>query len=307
MNDFIKNTAVHFNKVEQFMDMVAKHYGETKEDTTRKNEEDTRVFKDSGFINFGNLFKKAITTADTEFNTMGMIGSIVKLAATSILGPDGLPKFLKDIEGPDLSMLIDAINPAKTLANILLPELSKLSVVDRNIKGIGTLLRRKLQTDKGKGGFFDSDNKIGAFLLKLFGDETEYKFYSGPENKQASWMTSDSEVLQHIIPMSLNEANVNLKHIQSNAETISKLIANVSRELSLFHEDSLRGYSYMIQSIDDGGQGGGAGGRKYGQSPKAEKAMLDLSSRMERTRNRRIDQDRTSKKRKDKNISKSSH
>lgn len=293
MNDFIKNTTTHFAKVESFMDMISKRYESEDKDkkasnNSRNNQEDNKVFTESG-INFGNLFKKAILTADSEFGTMGMIGSITKLIATSMLGADKLPKFLQDLEGPDLSTFVEMINPAKMLTDIIFPEFSKLAIVDRNVKGIASLFRRKLSTDRSKGGFFDGNNKLGSFLLKLFSDEDDMKYYEGAKNKKASWMTSDSEVLQHVIPSFISETNNSLNYMNSNVMSIVRLMEITTRELTSFHEDSLRGYRYMISNIG-GGPGGGPGGN--GAAKRRNNAIRTLENREIHARNRRRANDR---------------
>ena len=293
MNDFIKNTTTHFAKVESFMDMISKRYESEDKDkkasnNSRNNQEDNKIFTESG-INFGNLFKKAILTADSEFNTMGMIGSITKLVATSMLGADKLPKFLQDLEGPDLSTFVEMINPARMLSEIIFPEFSKLSIVDRNFKGIASIFKHKLRTDKSKGGFFDDNTKLGHFLLRLFGDEDDGKYYEGAKNKKTSWMTSDSEVLQHVIPSFISETNNSLNYMNSNVMSIVRLMEITTRELTSFHEDSLRGYRYMIGNI--GGGPGGPGGN--GAAKRRNNAIRTLENREIHARNRRRTNDRT--------------
>lgn len=261
MNDFIKVTTTHFAKVEQFMDMVAKRYSEeAEEDQSSRSQRNDKIY-DGSKIKLGNLFKKALISADSEFaGGSGILPSLVKFGATELFGgEENLPKFLKDVYGQDLSAFVDMINPANMVVQALFPELKKLKIFDNTVKGFMTSFKRKLGRSKLEGGFWNGDSVLGQWLIRLFSEDNDvYKNIKGFENKRADWTTADSTVLQNIIPQFLTESNTHLFSIRNNVDTIVNMLETstytnieTQKQLMSFHQDVLRQYSRQSTSKEE--------------------------------------------------------
>lgn len=237
MNDFVKNTIDHYAKIEGMLQAITDKVTKKEKEEKKSDEDNDNIYDKNGKLRFGKLFKKGVGLADMEFfEGMGILPSVLK-AGGSMLFKDNMPKFLKELEGQDLSMYINMFNPAEELIKFLFPDMKQLKRTDNIVKNFVNTFKRKIKRDKANGGFWDSNSKIGEFFMRLFGEDTDYKFLKEYENKEASWTTSDSHVLQQIIPSSLSETNVNLYDIKNNVANIVDLLRESTKTTMSMYEE----------------------------------------------------------------------
>ncbi len=234
MNSFIENTTTHFTKVEQFMDLVSKKY---KGEEAQERKKSRKIF--DGNINFGNLFTKIIREADSEFfggNTT--LQSIIK-TMTGVFVGDKMPKWMQDMEGyTDFGEMLKSANPARILVERFLPDLQQLKRVDAITKALVKDFRNKIiaEVDDDDASIKGRIAKIVKAVLKDEEDESNVKYY---KKRDISWNTSDSTVLQNIIPDLLSETNTNLSTINNSIVNIVELM-----------ENNVDMYKMMYKSID---------------------------------------------------------
>ena len=272
MNGFIENTVKHFNKVESFMDEVLKRYNRADEDEKRKKEIEANRRKEAVFdglhINIGNAARKAIESLDAELGNSGIITGTAGLLL-SILGGGNTPKWFQGAgDASTISQWIQIINPTKLLADAFLPNLKQAGQLDKLMKGAMASFKKKLTADKdnGGGGFFSSDSFLGRLFGSIFGND-DFRFGKRYENKEASWMASDSKALQ-LIPNKMDETqnliqkltkvteNIEeiLAHSMTNALDLNKYVLNFNKDMLAFHRDMLDNNG---NPPSNGGSGGG--------------------------------------------------
>lgn len=259
MNSFIENTMTHFNKVESFMDMMAKRF--VKQEEEQKKKASTSIFEGTR-INLGNLAKKGIVLLDEEFLGNAGVAPFLAKWLGGVKYGDKMPKWLDELVAPtDFGEMIKYFNPMTMVVETLFPELGQLKRTDNIAKVFAGQLKKRLTS----GAMF-KDTPVGNFLKKLFNIDDEndiFRTTNNYKNEESTWTTSDRIVLQNIIPNAINETNNNLVEIGTNVANIVQLLENhtkiysdMQNSLADFHIDSLKFYKYKskrenVQEFDD--------------------------------------------------------